>query len=320
MRPIAVLSAIPQLSHHLQLALPNAIFINLKSGQDDTVSHLTKSEIVVADVDLLMPYVDKLSETKWVQATWAGLENFVANLRNKTIAFTITRFSGIDFGYAMSEYVVSQIVNFERDQKRLYENQAKGVWDTSGRISDHRRISDLTIGVLGLGEIGSFVAKTLKGFGATIWGLSRTGSHKEEYIDKQVTTKLLPELLKASDYVINTMPSTDDTRGLLNGDVLEYCSAKKSIFINIGRGSIIRENDLINALEKKWISGAILDVFENEPLPQASKLWTLPEVVISPHVSGISRSSDIARVFAENHRRYSNGEPLKNIIDISRGY
>ena len=123
---------------------------------EDARSQLSKAEIVVADANLLIPYVEKLSETKWIQMTWAGLENFTSSIKGLNVPFVVTRFSGTSFGYAMSEYVVSQIVNFERDQRRQYENQTNCSWDDSGKIKNHRRLSDLTVGILGMGEIGSF--------------------------------------------------------------------------------------------------------------------------------------------------------------------
>lgn len=90
--------------------------------------------------------------------------------------------------------------------------------------------------------------------------------------------------------------------------------------MNIGRGSVIKEDDLIMSLEQKWISAAILDVFEKEPLPKCSKLWTFPNVVITPHNSGVSRSRDVAKCFAGNYTKYTKGEVLSNILDIHKGY
>lgn len=98
------------------------------------------------------------------------------------------------------------------------------------------------------------------------------------YLDEHRTVEKLSDILENCDYIINVLPSTPNTVGLLNGNVLQRCKDKDTVFINIGRGSVIRESDLINALEQKWISGAILDVFEEEPLPKESKLWSFPQV------------------------------------------
>ncbi|KAL7299857.1 hypothetical protein TKK_0007189 [Trichogramma kaykai] len=329
---VAVLSTIPRLSQHLKLALPNVSFTDVPAD-DSTRSRLSNAEIIVADANLLIGHVGNLPTTKWVQMTWAGVEGFVAKLRDSKTTppnFQVTRFSGQSFGYAMSEYVVAQIVNFERDQRRQYENQSRAKWEQSGRVSDHRRLCELTVGILGVGEIGGFLAKVLKTLGARVWGMSRSPpaeiSEKDfkrrnlHHLDAHVTGASLAKLLESCDYVVNVMPSTDSTRGLLNGDALKSCAARGSVFVNIGRGSVIDESDLINALERKWISGAILDVFENEPLSEHSKLWSFPQVTISPHVAGISKPEDIAQVFAANYVRYTAGKSLQNVLDHNRGY
>lgn len=103
---------------------------------------------------------------------------------------------------------------------------------------------------------------------------------KLPYLDEHRTVDDLSDILKNCDYIINILPSSQDTVGLLNGNVLEHCKDKNTVFINVGRGSVIKEMDLINALEQKWISAAILDVFEKEPLPRESKLWNLPQVTV----------------------------------------
>jgi len=129
--------------------------------------------------------------------------------------------------------------------------------------------------------ISSLVAEKLKLFGATIWGMTRSvPKEKLPYLDEHRTIDGLSEILENCDYIINILPSTPDTVGFLNGNILERCKSKNAVFINVGRGSVIRETDLINALEQKWISAAILDVFEKEPLSKESKLWSLPQVTV----------------------------------------
>lgn len=124
------------------------------TGQADTLSKLNTAEILIADCDLLIPYADKLTSVKWVQATWAGLDKLIPHIKHTRINYVLTRYSGEPFGLAMSEYVVAQIVNFERDQRKQYENQRSAMWNRDGKIMDHRLIRDLTIGILGLGTIG----------------------------------------------------------------------------------------------------------------------------------------------------------------------
>lgn len=108
----------------------------------------------MADCDLLIPYANKLTSVKWIQSTWAGLEKFIPFIQNTQRNYILTRFSGELFGLAMSEYVIAQIVNFERDQRQQYENQKLAVWKENEKLTNHRHIRDLTIGILGLGTIG----------------------------------------------------------------------------------------------------------------------------------------------------------------------
>ncbi|EZA59672.1 hypothetical protein DMN91_005041 [Ooceraea biroi] len=318
---VVVLSAIPRLSHHLRSRLPNLRISDVPPGQADTLDKLNGAEILVADCDLLIPYAHNLTSFKWIQATWAGLDKFIPHIQNAPRDYVLTRFSNESFGLAMSEYVIAHIVNFERDQRQQYENQRRGLWKQEGKIMKHRLICDLTIGILGLGTIGKSIAQRLKLFGATVWGTTRTApKEKLPYLDEHKTVSDLLNVLGNCDYVINVLPSTRDTVGLLNGDTLQHCRAKGTVFINIGRGSVIGELDLINALEQKWILGAILDVFEEEPLPKQSKLWNYPQVTISPHNSGVTRAQDVAKLFAENYVRYVKGENMINKFDFERGY
>lgn len=109
---------------------------------------------MITDCDLFLPYINKLPSLKWVQTTWAGIEPLASNLKDKNINYSITRFSDKSFGLAMSEYVIAHIFNFERNQKQQYQNQKHNQWMKDGKISDHRLICDLSVGILGLGNIG----------------------------------------------------------------------------------------------------------------------------------------------------------------------
>lgn len=127
------------------------MYIFSNTEQSDVLSKLNTAEIVLADSDLLIPYINKLTSVKWIQTTWAGIEKLVPHIQNTSKNYVLTRFSGEFFGLAMSEYVVAQIVNFERDQRQQYENQKLATWKFEGKIKSHRYIHNLTIGILGLG-------------------------------------------------------------------------------------------------------------------------------------------------------------------------
>jgi len=143
-------------------------------------------------------------------------------------------------------------------------------------------------------------------------------SIKEIPLDKYSTK--LDDILPECDYLINVLPSTQHTIGLLNNNKLKLCSLKKPVFINIGRGTIIDECEIINALNNKWLSGAILDVFSTEPLPETSPLWSHPDILITPHIAAVSKPKYFAQLFVENYRRFVEGKQMLYVIDWKTGY
>ncbi|XP_069703492.1 glyoxylate/hydroxypyruvate reductase A-like isoform X2 [Periplaneta americana] len=294
-------------------------------SEDEEMKLLREAEIIIADNDLLGTQLYNLPAAKWVQGTWAGVEKIMQHYDVTKLkpSFTITRFSNYFFGTLMGEYVIANIVNHERNLMTVYRNQQACVWSKEGNISDYRSISDLAVGILGVGMIGTDIAKTLKTFRARVWGMVRTmpnENKKSPHIDEYRSSSDLPELLRNCDYIISVLPSTPDTIGLLNGEMLKHCAQKRAVLINIGRGSVVREEDLVNALNNGWLSAAILDVFEMEPLPASNALWTMPQVKITPHVSGMTRPQDVALFFKDNLFKYRANKPLDGILDFEKGY
>ncbi|XP_076366475.1 glyoxylate/hydroxypyruvate reductase A-like isoform X4 [Tachypleus tridentatus] len=195
-------------------------------------------------------------------------------------------------------------------------HKSKKIWDFHNH--EYRILSELTIGIFGAGNLGSTVAKFLKQRGATVLGLVRS-AHKtgKPEFDKLVTD--LSEILPDCDYICNLLPSTPHTKGLLNGEVLKMCQ-KKPFFINVGRGDVISEEDLIHALNQGWILGAALDVFIEEPLPTSSPLWNRPEIIITPHVGSLSKAEGVAKFFFENYQRFMTGKELMCKFSWTRRY
>lgn len=165
----------------------------------------------------------------------------------------------------------------------------------------YRVMPKLTIGILGLGDIGQHLARACKALSMTVWGVGRSDkSDRQKFVDHYTTLSRLPEVLQSCDYVCNILPSTTATKNLLSGNVLECGRDKRPIFINVGRGDVIDEKSLIHALNEGWLSGAILDVFEVEPLPKESALWKMPQVVITPHTAAISFPEEVSLNFRHN--------------------
>jgi phosphoglycerate dehydrogenase-like enzyme len=175
-----------------------------------------------------------------------------------------------------------------------------------------------TIGLLGVGSIGAEVARTAKFFGMTVRGYTRS-SEDCEFVDEYFHSGDLLKFANGLDYLVAILPNTKETRKLVDAELLSALPPH-FVFINVGRGSAVDESALANALEKDKLAGAVLDVFEQEPLPQEHPFWTTKNLQITYHTSAPSFPEDIAKVFIENYRLYIEGKPLKYQVDFERGY
>ena len=196
----------------------------------------------------------------------------------------------------MAEHVVAQIVCHEHgwmDSHMKQVNKDSSGWHTN---RDFRSLGQLTVGVMGLGKMGLTTAKALKGFGCRIHGLARTPrfcASTELYVDQLWHGQEgLAGFLKDCDYLVNMLPSTPFTSGQLGGAVLSGAS-KRPVLVNVGCGDIISEANLLKALEQGWLSAAVLDCFEKEPVPEDSLLWTHPKVVMTAHNATISNAEHL---------------------------
>ncbi|CAG5120804.1 unnamed protein product [Candidula unifasciata] len=283
-------------------------------------------EVLLADpVFIAQVLVHPGNKSRWIQNTFAGLDAIVRALGTleKPPEFLLTRQTE-GFGQSMAEYVIGQIVARERNFPLMNDLQRASRFDYS-QLTQYRRLNELNLGILGLGNIGTEVARQCKAVNMTVWAAVRderlfTGQTSHQHVHYLRPMSKLPELLQEVDYLVSILPSTPGTRNLLSGDVLKPCAGKKTVFINIGRGDIIDDASLIHAVRSGWLGGAILDVFNTEPLPSESPLWTLPGVTITPHVSGITDTSTAVKTFVNNLIRYQNGQPLINQVDLTRGY
>jgi len=286
------------------------------------VEKLQEAKVILSDPNTAPRYLPSLLELEWMQLTWAGVEEAIKYVTpQQKGSLTLTRFGGV-FGPAMVQYVIGHIVSWEREFRKLWRDQQECKWDKEWALNaKYCVMPKLTIGILGLGDIGQNLAKTCKALNMTVWGVGRRDkSDRQEFVDHYATLSRLPEVLQSCDYVCNILPSTTATKYLLSGNVLESGKDKRPVFINIGRGDVIDEKSLIHALNEGWISGAILDVFEVEPLPKESALWKMPQVVITPHTAAVSFPEEVAELFAENLALYEAGEKLKFCVDVDQGY
>jgi phosphoglycerate dehydrogenase-like enzyme len=171
---------------------------------------------------------------------------------------------------------------------------------------------------MGTGSIGQHVAKTAGVFGIKVTGLSRSGNAAPGF-DKVMPVGQLHEFLAGCDYLLSTLPQTNDTGNLLDAAALARLP-EHAYFINVGRSNVVDDDALINALRNGKLAGAALDVFDEEPIPKDSPLWDAPNLSITAHVAAISHPLLIVPIFIDNYRRYKDGQPLKHVIDFATGY
>lgn len=215
----------------------------------------------------------------------------------------------------------SWIIALERKFLDAKKFQDQGVYARTEL--NYRPFRALTVSVLGFGDIGQGIGKLLQLAGFQVVGFKRRVSDGDSKALQACATRVTDDLedaLRAADFVVSVLPSTTATFHLLTPDILSVCAAKQPVFINVGRGSVVTEATLIDALDCHVLSTAVLDVFEVEPLPSTSALWHHPRVHLTPHVSAASFPEDVADVFVSNLDAFLTQQPLQYTVDWATGY
>lgn len=221
-------------------------------------------------------------------------------------------------GPTVADHAMALLLALSRGFPEAYENQRHKKWEA--KASSVVNLAGKTAGLLGLGAIGMEVAVRCKAFGMTVIG-TRRNPKQSELVDKVLPPSGLPQVLSESDFVVCSLPLTRETHHILT--IREFSLMKPSaFFINVGRGALIKEEDLIVALREGKLKGAGLDVFEKEPLPAASPLWEMPNVIITPHSAGFDEdhAKKTFSIFLQNLERFQQGRPLINVVDKQLGY
>jgi len=286
------------------------LHISATSDSDD-LSAVARFEIVLGEPSLVRSALTRLTGMKWVQSTWAGVEPLLdPSLRRDYI---LTNARGV-FGPQMSEYVFGYMIARERRMFEKYAAQQAGRWDPAppGTLRGKQ------IGLLGVGSIGAALAATAKHFGMRVKGYTR-GSEGCADVDAYFHGDDRVAFANNLDYLVSVMPNTAGTRHLVDASLLAALP-QRAVFINPGRGSVVDERALADALQSGRLAGAVLDVFEQEPLPADHVFWRTPSVLITAHTAALSVPEDIAPVFVDNYRRWTAGEPLRYQVDFVAGY
>jgi len=293
-----------------EAGLPDVELIAATSASEARVIG-SECEIVFGEPNLIRGALPALEKLRWVQATWAGVEPLLdPSLRRD---YTLTNARGV-FGGLMSEYVFGYLLFHERRMLERMLAQEERRWDASVTGTLHGKM----VGLLGVGSIGAYLAKTAKHFGMAVRGYTRSSEDSPD-VDAYFHGDRLLDFAAGLDYLVSVLPNTQETRHIVDESLLNALPAH-AIFINVGRGSALDETALVQALEKGKVAGAVLDVFEQEPLPEAHPFWTTPNLLITFHTSAPSFPADISKLFIENYRRFINGQELKYQVDLERGY
>ena len=268
-------------------------------------------DVVLGEPSQIRGLLSSLPALRWVQSTWAGVEPLLdPSLRRD---YTLTNARGV-FGGLMSEYVFGYLLAHERLIFDKRAAQQAGRWDPTPPGT----LRGKAIGLLGVGSIGAALAKTAKHFGMRVKGYTRASEDcvdVDQYFHGDNLTPFAADL----DYLVSVMPNTSATRHLVDASLLEGLPAR-AVFVNPGRGTVVDEAALADALQSGRLAAAVLDVFQQEPLPAEHVFWRLPNVIITSHTAALSVPADIAPVFVDNYKRWIAGDPLKYIVDFERGY
>ena len=267
--------------------------------------------IILGDPLLVSNVLESARDLEWVQSSWAGVDHLCQpGLRRD---YVLTGAKGI-FGPLISEYVMTYLFALERQVFTMRSNQLEKRWQPLF----YRPSKEITLGIIGLGSIGRHLAATARHFGMRVIGLNRSGSPCDD-VEKVFTVDDIAGFLETPDYVALTLPDTPHTRHFINADILEMMKPS-AVLMNVGRGKLINEADLVAALSNGIIGGAVLDVFVNEPLDRDNPLWQLPNVFVTPHNAATTFPEEIVAIFVTNYGRFLRQETLQHIVDFDLGY
>ena len=258
---------------------------------------------------------------RWVQSTSAGVERYIAvtELRDND-RIVLTNMQAVH-GPTIADHAFAMLLALTRDLPYYLDPAHRGNWNRRGSGAEPIALHGRTLLVVGLGGIGTEVARRGKGFGMRVLATRRSDTPPPSFVDRQTTPDKLMELLAEADVVALCVPLTTQTERMIGARELEALK-KGAYLINVGRGKVVDTDALVQALQSGHLAGACLDVTDPEPLPSDHPLWSMPNVVITPHTSGRSALTRERRnaVYLENLRRFGTGEPLLNVVDKAAGY
>ncbi|SIS48641.1 D-2-hydroxyacid dehydrogenase [Salimicrobium flavidum] len=285
-------------------------------GMEEGEDYLPEAEILITyGEDLNEEKIEKAKNLKWIMIMSAGMDRMPFSIiEEKDILVTNVR--GIH-AKPMAEYAIGMFLQVAKRAKKLQQQENASYWN---RKLDFQELGGHTMVLLGTGAIASETARLAKAFDMKTIGVSRSGKGKDNF-DEVYRIEKLNAALSEGDYVAAVLPSTEETRGLLQKEHFQ-AMPEHAVFLNMGRGDLVPEKTVSSAIEKGDIAHAVLDVMEEEPLPEDHPFWREENITVTPHISGITsgylpRAFDI---FDRNMKAYMNSDSMENVIDPERGY
>jgi phosphoglycerate dehydrogenase-like enzyme len=312
---------------------PSSLQLLREAAQTEVAYYPNRQAFLTAlqEVEILCSYnlpadlLDRTPQLRWLQYPGAGIDKLDSvGLLDPQSKVIVTSASGIHI-IQISEYVFGSMLAFNRSWPDLVHLQDRHIWPqhSSEYQLRQRELSGQTLGIVGLGSIGRRIARLGRAFDMKILGtrFSVSPNESDPDADRIYPIAELHTLLSQCDYVVLAIPLTARTEKLI-GEAELRAMPRHAYLINIARGRVIDEAALIHALQEGWIAGAGLDVAVDEPLPADSPLFTAPNLLLTPHISGASDhyNERLAVLFADNLRRYRSGQPLLNQYKAERGY
>ncbi len=258
------------------------------------------------------PSLPTMGNVRWVHCTGAGVDSWLEPTElSREILLTRTSES---FGVYIAEWALARAFAVRQQIIELADAQRRHEWSPRdiGYVRGTRAV------VVGTGDVGWHVARIFSAVGATVHGVSRSGRGDASIFATVSRVSELEHLVRDADWLILALPITAETRGLVGRDVLSAC--RGAVLMNAGRGAVVDEKLIPEAIEQGWLSAAVLDVFETEPLPKDSPLWDNPRVMISPHISGLTTPDGAVTGFVETLEEIERGKTPTRVVDRDRGY
>ncbi|MEE3652716.1 MULTISPECIES: D-2-hydroxyacid dehydrogenase [unclassified Brenneria] len=280
-------------------------------SSDGTAEQAERCPIWLGEPDVAAALLAQGVKPEWLQSTWAGFKPLLA--AGLPQDYRLSRAVGV-FGQPIAEYVLAYMLRHELQISERQNSQNKREWDR--RLPGSLLCRKVLI--VGAGEIGCEVAAFLRPFGAKLYGIVNTPRALPHF--KQVMgIAALQTAVRDADYVINLLPDTAVTADIYNSAL--FAAMKTStLFINVGRGTAVVDEDLLAALRNKRLAGAVLDVFRQEPLPETHPFWREPTLTITAHIAGPMVPTLLVRLFLDNLACFRRGEALRGEVDFAKGY